>query len=398
MPSNLVDTTEHFLTTRVLHWQLFPKLSGNGCILGGFRENYHFTKGIVMLRKMMRALISVLCLSSATISITVVHAADITKVAGKSGDVDLIFIEGEILKGDDKVFKNIAFSTERAIVVLDSPGGLVMPALEIGKSIRLKSYATAVTDTSCTSACAIVWLAGETRFLSKKSKVGFHAVYVEDADGKKLPAGVGNALVGSYLNSLGLSEKIVTFVTAAGPDSMRWLNKSSADSLGLSVNILDNKKQARANFNLAIKNRWGPKPSLKEVVRLYRLAADEGFAGAQNNLGDMYEEGSGVPANDKFAVYWYARAAERGEPTAYLSLSTLLPINTNDENVLIEALKFSILAVTTLPEGKNKLNANDNMLKIGSLLSESAKDRAIELALDWEPLYQEKYLMSDTPQ
>ena len=337
-----------------------------------------------------------LILTAANIAIS--YAADISKVEGKSGEVDLILVEGEILKGDDKIFKDIAFSTERAIVVLDSPGGLVRPALEIGKAIRLKGYATAVTDTSCTSACAIVWLAGETRFLSKKSKVGFHAVYVEDEDGKKLPAGVGNALVGSYLNGLGLSEKIVTFVTVAGPDSMRWLNKSSADSLGLNVSILDNKKQARANFNLAIKNRWGPKPSLEEVVRLYRLAADEGFAGAQNNLGDMYEEGSGVLANDKFAVYWYARAAERGEPTAYLSLSTLLPINTNDENVLIEALKFGILAVDGLPEGKNKLAAKANLRSIASRLPRLAIDRAIELAEAWEPLYQEKSLMGDTPE
>jgi hypothetical protein len=345
----------------------------------------------------MSALVRVIFLSAITIIATAVHAADISKVAGKSGEVDFILLKGEIQMGDDKLFKNIAFNTDKAIVILDSPGGLVMPALEIGKAIRLKGYATAVTDTSCTSACAIIWLAGETRFLSKKSRVGFHAVFVEDAEGQKLPAGVGNALVGSYLNSLGLSEKIVTFVTIAGPDSMRWISKSSADSLGLKVSVLDNKNQARANFNLAIKNRWGPKPSLEEVVRLYRLAADEGFAGAQNNLGDMYEEGEGVPANDKFAVYWYARAAERGEPTAYFSLSTLLPINTNDENVLIEALKFGILAMDGLPEGKNKLTAKANMQSIAARLSKSAIGRAIESAKAWEPLYQEKYLMSDTP-
>ena len=350
-----------------------------------------------MMKKIIRTVVRVIFLSVTTIIVSVVHAANISKVAGKSGEIDFILIEGEIQKGDDKIFKNIAFSTDNAIVILDSPGGLVLPALEIGKAIRLKGYATAVADTSCTSACAIVWLAGETRFLSKKSRVGFHAVYVEDADGKKLPAGVGNALVGSYLNSLGLSEKIVTFVTVAGPDSMRWLNKTNADSLGLKVSILDNKKQARANFNLAVKNRWGPKPSLEEAVRLYRLSADEGFAGAQNNLGDMYEDGRGVPANDKFAVYWYARAAERGEPTAYLSLSTLLPINTNDENILIEALKFGILAVDGLPEGKNKLTAKANMKSIASRLPESAIGRAIELAKAWEPLYQEKNLMGDTP-
>jgi hypothetical protein len=343
------------------------------------------------------AFIAAAYLLLASSHITSALAADISKVAGKSGELDFIIIEGEIQKGDDKAFKNIAFNTDRAIVILDSPGGLVIPALEIGKAIRLKGYSTSVTDTTCTSACAIVWLAGESRFLSKKSRVGFHAAYSEDSDGKKLPAGVGNALVGSFLNSLGLSDNVVAFVTSAGPDSMRWLNKSRADSLGLVVNILDNKQQSRATFNLAIKNRWGPKPSMEEAIRLYRVAADEGFAGAQNNLGDIYESGNGVIANDKFAVYWYARAAERGEPTAYLSLSTLLPIDTNDENILVEALKFSLLAMGSLGEGKNKATARANMLKIASKLSESARDRALELAKDWDPLYQEKYLMGDTP-
>lgn len=139
--------------------------------------------------------------------------------------------------------------------------------------------------------------------MSKNSKVGFHAAYLENIDGKKLTAAVGDALVGSYLNSLGLSDNVVAYVTAAGPDSIRWLNKSGADALGLSVELINNKKQARSNFNLAIKNRWGPQPSLEEAIRLYRVSADEGFAGAQNNLGDIYEEGVGVVANEKFAVY-----------------------------------------------------------------------------------------------
>jgi len=121
-----------------------------------------------MMKKKMRALMSALFLSFITITITDAYAADISKVAGKSGEIDFILLKGEIQRGDDKLFKNIAFNTENAIVILDCPGGLVMPALEIGKAIRLKGYATAVTDTSCTSACAIIWLAGETRFLSKK--------------------------------------------------------------------------------------------------------------------------------------------------------------------------------------------------------------------------------------
>jgi hypothetical protein len=327
----------------------------------------------------------------------VANAAEISKIEGRQNSNDYILIKGEINPDDDKIFRNIAFSMEKAIVLLDSPGGALKPALEIGKAIRLKNFGTAVPETSCTSSCAIIWLAGTPRFLSKKAKIGFHSAYVENKDGKKQPATVGNALVGSYLNSLGLNEKIVTFVTISGPEEVKWLDKTTADEMGLGVLILDNKTQAIANFNLAVDGRWNSKNTPSETARLYRLSADEGYAGAQNNLGDLYETGEGVPANAKFAVYWYSRAAERGEPTAYYSLSTILSADTKDENILVEALKFSLLAVKYLPDGKNKTNARQTMLSIAAKLPEKARRRAIELAKSWEPLYQEENLMSDSP-
>ena len=53
-----------------------------------------------------------------------------------------------------------------------------------------------------------------------------------------------------------------------------------------------------------------------EAVRWYRLAAEQGYAGAQNNLGIMYATGRGVPEDDAEAVRWYRMAAEQGEADA----------------------------------------------------------------------------------
>jgi TPR repeat protein len=47
-------------------------------------------------------------------------------------------------------------------------------------------------------------------------------------------------------------------------------------------------------------------------VRLYRLAADQGDADAQNNLGEIHESGRGVEKSPDQALQWYERAAERG--------------------------------------------------------------------------------------
>ena len=50
----------------------------------------------------------------------------------------------------------------------------------------------------------------------------------------------------------------------------------------------------------------------KTAVKWYRLAAEQGNAYAQYNLGLMYRKGQGVPQNDKTAVKWYRLAAEQG--------------------------------------------------------------------------------------
>ena len=51
-------------------------------------------------------------------------------------------------------------------------------------------------------------------------------------------------------------------------------------------------------------------------VRWYRLAADQGDAGAQNNLGWMYANGEGVPEDDAEAAGWYRLAAGQGHAGA----------------------------------------------------------------------------------
>jgi TPR repeat protein len=49
-----------------------------------------------------------------------------------------------------------------------------------------------------------------------------------------------------------------------------------------------------------------------EAVKWYRLAAEQGDAGAQNNLGLMYVKGDGVPQNYVKAYVWWSVAAAQG--------------------------------------------------------------------------------------
>jgi len=54
----------------------------------------------------------------------------------------------------------------------------------------------------------------------------------------------------------------------------------------------------------------------KTAVKWFTLAAQQGFALAQNNLGFMYATGQGVLQDDIYAHMWYNIAASSGHENA----------------------------------------------------------------------------------
>ena len=150
--------------------------------------------------------------------------------------------------------------------------------------------------------------------------------------------------------------------------------------------------------NGAVLARWASKPDFKKALSLYRQAAELGFAGSQNNLGDAYECGEGTTKSDVVAAYWYARAAERGEPTAYMSLATLLSRTAPDSESLAEAAMYALLALRHLPNGTNQMLTATCYAQIKSRLPDELLVHAMERAKAWRPLFQEGRLLSDTPE
>ena len=53
-----------------------------------------------------------------------------------------------------------------------------------------------------------------------------------------------------------------------------------------------------------------------EAVRWYRLAAEQGLAGAQYNLGNLYRDGYGVLEDHVLAYMWSNLAAAQGNERA----------------------------------------------------------------------------------
>ena len=185
-------------------------------------------------RSLFRA-IAVACVAG--VSISVANAAEIT--AEPVDGLNIIAISGDIKLGDDKKFNRVALQYDDAVVVLESNGGNLSAALEIGKSIHFKGFSTYVFDGStCASSCALIWIAGLKRFVSKSSHIGFHASYLE-VDGRQEQTGVGNAIIGRYLTLLNLPEKAVIFATSASPDTALWLDTTDQNQSGIDFVLLE---------------------------------------------------------------------------------------------------------------------------------------------------------------
>ena len=77
---------------------------------------------------------------------------------------------------------------------------------------------------------------------------------------------------------------------------------------------------AQVNLGVMYDTGAGVPQDDTEAVRWFRLAADQGVASAQYNLGFMYSNGAGVPEDDTEAVRWYRLAADQGHARAQLNL------------------------------------------------------------------------------
>ncbi len=59
------------------------------------------------------------------------------------------------------------------------------------------------------------------------------------------------------------------------------------------------------------------------ALKWYRMAAEQGDADAQTDLGIMYDNGFGVPQDYAAALKWYRKAAEQGYADAQHSLGDM---------------------------------------------------------------------------
>jgi tetratricopeptide (TPR) repeat protein len=149
-------------------------------------------------------------------------------------EVTFVSIDGPLVLGDEKRFAEFALGVpEGAVVVLSSPGGNLIAGIGIGRAINLLGFRTLVPEGfQCASACAFAWLAGSPRLMGKGATIGFHAASSTE---NGTVSSVGNALVGAYLNQLGLPSSAIVYITEPQPNDIRWLTFDDAAQIGIAV-------------------------------------------------------------------------------------------------------------------------------------------------------------------
>jgi uncharacterized protein len=106
------------------------------------------------------------------------------------------------------------------------------------------------------------------------------------------------------------------------PDSTQLADLNSKSQLRKSIETDERAWLAKAQqgdrhaqfwLGCAYEQGWLGKPNFLEALKWFRRSAELGGAyaqNAQNELGEMYENGEGVAQSDSSAAKWYRKAAE----------------------------------------------------------------------------------------
>lgn len=250
----------------------------------------------------MRILWGLVCAVAALMS-GPVASAEFKTVEGPG--FSLVTFRGPINNGDAEKFLKATEGLTKVNVLLESPGGLVKEALEIGATIRTRGYSTLVapgTD-GCYSACALIWVSGARRYMAPDSVIGFHAAYVKE-NGEYKESGVGNAEIGAYLTTLGLRIEAIRFFTTAGPNEFLTLSPADARALGVEIFEIEGDKvlspEAKPTLDV-FADRFVSYGVLNSKCNRFFNADSETL---KRGMEQAFNEGNAVATSEEWITVW----------------------------------------------------------------------------------------------
>jgi hypothetical protein len=186
-----------------------------------------------------------------------------------------------------------------------------------------------------------------------------------------------------------LSLRLVTPSAAAPADDLMAAFSSGdyATLLRLSGPLAE-QGNAGAQFNLGLmyEQGWGILQDYSAAVTWYRKAADQGNARAQVNLGAMYGNGRGVPQDYATQVTWVRKAADQGDAVAQRQLGYLYQNGQGVPQDSVQAhMWYNLAAAHTASETFERSIAMANRDSVAALMTLEQIAEAQRLAREWKP-------------
>ena len=136
---------------------------------------------------------------------------------------------------------------------------------------------------------------------------------------------------------------------------------------------------AQNNLGLMYDQGTGVPKDYQEAVKWYRLAAEQGDEEAQNSLGLMYKNGMGVSQDYHEAARWYRLAAEQGYAIAQNNLAQMYEKGTGVPKDFVRAHMWVNLAAAALSGDQGKI-ALENRDKLAFRMTATQIEEAQEMA------------------
>jgi hypothetical protein len=170
----------------------------------------------------------------------------------KLGAGGALTVTGTIMPGSSVAFAETLSTYAEYVktVALDSPGGSVSDALEMGRLIREKGLATSVAAGSlCASSCPLVFAGGSERVAAPTSAIAVHQIYAATPSDSTLAsrlAAAGNAMsdaqtmtaeISRYLIDMGVDPEVWLRALETPPDRLSYFSPDDLVRLKLATRL-----------------------------------------------------------------------------------------------------------------------------------------------------------------
>ncbi|MEQ4664162.1 ATP-dependent Clp protease proteolytic subunit [Providencia rettgeri] len=270
-------------------------------------------------------------------------AADITPYINRSGEVN-IQINGPIVNKDDLKFATILSEIQdRGLnleyVTLNSPGGDVAAATNMAFAINSKKANTVIVKNGiCASACFLMFVAGNERFIFQNATVGVHQISYA-GQSTLITKGLSLEMSDIY-DFFYVPEKISYRMLKTPPSELYQLTESDKKHFD-KTNKINNRKLSVINPSMIEKNLSNQKPfdiytlalsyylgygnnkDLKKALDYFQLAGDKSSPEALHKLGVMYDQGIYVKQNTAMSDKYWKEASRLGHMPSRVNLAVV---------------------------------------------------------------------------